>query len=244
MTYSQHIAFAIDNWIKAKPNRSISMLARLAQVSYSSTRRAAQRECESSKEVGLAIASVVMEEREYQEFVVTYFPHLKRYLVETAYRPNPNEQILYYLQSENYCKIVVLAGSSSGTNEDEVRERFGANAVNHFKELVEVGLLERMDNGNWQYVSDIGFSSYDLARTVLSLCTKICDKNNDYRKGASTSWVGWESVNEKTARRLYDLATDYTSEVSRIIKDPDNKGDVLIFSGILSNVLKGEELIK
>lgn len=241
MAVGRDLAEAISEWLeKKKGTRSLYMLARLASISYSSVRRAAQGEGRITQGIALSIASVVMSESKFKEFAHKHWPHLKRFVVDVAHHPIESEDILDFVKSGQHFKLLVLASSNEGTNEAEVKEKFGEQSIPFFYDLINAGILTRKGD-SWQFEKDIGTVSFESTRNCLSNLISICDKRNDYIKGASTSYVGWKSFNIEAAKKANEIATRYCEEMSKLVKNPENSGDVLIFFGVLSNVLKGRE---
>lgn len=243
MAINQDLAESISLWLEQKKGtRSLNMLARTACVSYSSARRAAQGEGGVTQGIALSIASVVMAEAQLKEFAQEHWPHLKRFVVDVAHQPLDSEELIDFVKSESHFKLLVLASSNEGTNEAEVQEKFGEQSLPFFHDLIDSGVLVGKGD-SWFLEKDIGSVSFELTRSCLSQLVSICDKRNDYIKGASTSYVGWKSFNVEAARKANEITARYCEEMSQLIKDPASDGDVLVFFGALSNILKGREKI-
>lgn len=251
MSIQQALAIAIDSWLKAKPGRSLNMLARLAATSYSSVRRAAQGEVEQTQSTVVPIASVIMSNVELREFLRQYYPSLERAIADVRRLNSANEPIAHienedavvnFLNSEEHVKILILANSKTGTNDQEVIRKYGENYLSYFNDMKSSGIL-RHDNENWYFEGAIGNVSLSLARKVLCSLAKSFDIRNDSIKHASYSYILWESLNPDAIAKIYELTERHAKEVCAIADNPDNRGDLLLVYGLLHNVIKGAEVL-
>ncbi len=242
MTFSEELASAIADWLSAKGRRSVQMLSRLSTVSNSTIRRAMQKECMPSQENTFLIASVVMNRQDFNDFVSRHWPHLKEYIVDSGYRSSNNDDLLHLIRSEKHCKIIVLASSLDGTDHHEVAKKFGESALEFLDDLIDLKVLTKKGQ-KWIFDENFGSMSFEVARDILSNFISMCERKNDYIKGLSSSWVGWESVSPSIAKKINALSCRYCQDVGNLITDPENRGDVLVYTGIISNVLKGQEYV-
>ncbi len=241
MTYTEELANAIDCWIKAKSTRSLSMLSRLAQVSYSSARRAAQKEVETSQQICLKIAAVIMSRAEYLEFTAKYWPDLNRFIAKITPPVSKDSILVDFMQSEKHFMVLVLASSADGTSREEAVECFGRGIEPYFNEIVDSGCVNLTSNGRWKLNEDFGSPSFELARKMMIAFIANHNRKNDDVSGTTTSWVCWESVNGETARNVNMKIKKCASEIFEEVSDPRNKGNVLVCSGVYSGIMKGVE---
>jgi hypothetical protein len=249
MSIQQALAAAISAWLKAKPSRNLNVLTRLTTASYSSVRRAAQGEVEQEQSTVVSIASIVMSEDELRLFLRNYYPSLERAVVDvrgpetSTDALNDNESVVVdFLKSDDHAKLLVLAGSRTGTNDEEVAKKFGENYLAYFEDIKASGIL-RYNDGNWYFEGSVGNVSLSLARKVLCSLAREFDVKNDSIKLASYSYVLWESLSPEGVEKVYRANEIHAKNVYDITSDPANKGDVLIVSGLLHNVIKGQELL-
>lgn len=216
------------------------MLAKLTNVSYASVRRAALQECEPSQQTCLKIASVVMDKAEYQCFIDKNWPHLMQ--TNVSY-PAGNESIYLqrFLESEEHFLIIALSSISKGVTKTEVMSRLGSHFERPFQELIDSGFLKKNQNERWIFEDSVGSPSMELARKMLSCFLKVHDKRTDDIGEGSVSWVAWESVSTKAAKEVYQLLNECSTSVANVIADPNNKGDVLICSGLYTGILAGRD---
>ncbi len=242
MTYDEELSSAIQAWIEEKESRNMSMLARLANVSYSSVRRAVQKECVASQQTCVQIASIVMPKPEYLEFVERYWPNLKKYVAGISnYSPNKDDVLQAFMESEEHFMVMTLASSENGTNHEEVKNIFGERYLPIFEELIQSACLKLGKNQRWKIIDNFSSPSFELARKMLSAFLSHHNKVIDEINGATTSWAAWESVKPETARDITDILAKSCAEVTNKLTDPQNKGNVLVCTGIYSGILKGRD---
>jgi hypothetical protein len=240
MSIGQALSEAIATWLDDRKSRSLGMLSRLSQTSNSTVRRAAQAEGEISMDRALAIASVVMPDHAFRQFVGTYCPALKRFVADVNH-PRAADSLHGFLNSEGHFKVIVLSSTPRGTSEQEVKEKFGEVHVAYLSDLIDSGHLTKVAPDRWSFQGDLGDVSFELARKCLSTLTTICDKRNDSLEGASTAWVGWQNLNAAAARKVNGLLAKCVEDIFTVFNNKDNHGDVLVFCGLLLNALKGQE---
>lgn len=230
---------AVSRWESEKKTRSLSMLARLSQVSYSTVRRMMQGETVSpSIENCLSIAEVVMTVREQSKFANQLHPTLEKNRTNLSYPVD--EDLSEFLDDEGFFPALLLSSHKNGTDEDEVRYYFGQEVARNFKKLVDLGHLSRCGK-RWKLDKDIGTVKLGVGRSLLSILAKISPSENDSIPDSSVAHVGWESVDDKTAVALFHLSISFARESVELISNKDNRGDNLVFFGTLFNVLKRGE---
>jgi hypothetical protein len=194
-----------------------------------------QGETEPLLDTALKIADVVMSKADRIAFSSAH-PGLSR-IAKTAHKTN-DESLLELFSINGYTPVLVLASHANGTNESEVRSRFGSNAVIKFWRLVDDGYLEKQGE-NWRLTQDVGSVNRALTRSMLAELISAAEENNDTVDKASVAHVAWETVNEETAEAVHGLNMKYVSELAEIMSNKDNRGNVLVTYGMFFNVMKG-----
>jgi hypothetical protein len=238
-TTTETLATAISRWLDARPTRSLQMLARLSSVSYSTVRRVAQGEVDSSQEVAVAIASIVMPDPELRDFVGSRWPALKKFVLNVSYR-TPEDDLARFMHSEEHLRVLVLASHVHGIDEKDVIETFGQGSVPYFEDIITAGVLSKKGT-KWILDQNVGSTSLEHARQCLAIFIRMCHRRNDEITGASAAYVGWESLSKDAALKLAALEAKFCEDAFSIIADKDSRGDVLVFFGSLFNVLRGQE---
>lgn len=240
MAMTDSLRESIDRWLSAREKRSLSMLARLSKVSYSTVRRIVQGEkYEPSSNTAMKLAGVVMSKPELVAFATEYFPNMVADRTDVSH--SSEDELMELLEDSNYIPVLLLSSHKDGTNEEEVRYFFGNEFTHKFNEMVNAGHLKRVRGDNWRLEKDIGSVDLSTARQWLSAMANICPSHNDNIKKASIAHVGWETVNFETALAIYHAAMDFVRTSIKLTTDEKNKGDILVMFGTLFNVLKGSE---
>ncbi len=232
------LAEAIEKWLPQRENRNLSLLSKKTATSYSTMRRIAQKEAIPSRDTALRIAQVVMHADEFNSFVDSYCSDMKRLM----YKPSDlGVEETDYTSDEKYFPIIVLASSKQGTNEAEVKDFLGRDAVKYFNDLIGSGYLNKHGE-NWRAPD---FDSYSLpkARKLMHSLLDICQAENDTIDYAAHSHVAWESLSPEAAKELHIWTHRYIKGVMEIVTNPKNSGDVLVCTGALFNVVKGQEIL-
>lgn len=234
MGLAESLAAGIENWLAEKPHRSMTMLARMSDVSYSSVRRLVQREGEPSHEVIMALAPIVFKKPELQEFVEQHYPQLKRFFEAASENSGKADDIL---RSKDHFRLMVLASHESGLTLEEAIRFFGEGVTPAFEDLIESGILKPSSHRYKAYIADdyVGALSFKLARKILGDMSDVYDGKI---KAPTTAWVGWESLNVDALDRCNSILAKASDEILSIIQDEKSKGSILVFMGTLLNVLK------
>ena len=232
---------AINDWLQERPTRSISQLARQAGVSYSSAWRAAQGDTVSSQTVAIAIASLTMNALQFQDFVGDHYPALKSVVCPSL--PEPAAEPTDLAQSPEYFKVLMLASSPTGTDEEEVIRKFGEKELTLFEDLKNSGELVQRNN-RWYFEKIIRYSSPAKARANLAMLSSECDPKNDHITDASYAVVGWMSLSKDAVAQLYKKIDQFNNEILTLVLDPENKGPIVAAYGLLHNIFKGQEHLR
>ncbi|WP_141736130.1 hypothetical protein [Oligoflexus tunisiensis] len=236
------LAQSIREWLEAKPNRSLRMLARLTSISYSSVRRAAEGTVEQTQEIVLPIASFVMSPGRLSEFIRAYFPKLEKAVLDVYYPANDSDDIIDFILSEEHSAIIMLSSSRQGTTREEVVTLFGDVSAEYFDDIEASGVLTEID-GRLYLEKDIGGISLHQGRRLLTLIVRSCSRKGDSIPFASYANAGWESLTPEATKDVYRIMERTGKEVHAIASNPENRGDVLVAFGMLHNVIKGAEKI-
>lgn len=242
MSVMGELSQAIDAWVNRKPQtRTISMLSRLSNVSYSTVRRCVQGESEPSQEVALAIASVVMSDSEMRSFIGSHWPWLKRHIVDANHARGENDDdVLEFLRSQPHFRLIVIASHVDGIDSDDVVRKFGESYLDYFEDLKNAGILHN-SGGKWVFDKEFGNVSRDLARTCLSHLLTVVPRQNDDIKNASSAYIAWESLNEEGNKLVSDEISDLCSRLYKIVSNQAYRGDILVACGAFHGILKGQE---
>lgn len=216
------------------------MLSRLSGTSYSSVWRAANKEGEVSQTIALAVASVILSKQELREFIGEHYPKLIDASISVKREGDKESNVIDFVSSPEYFKLLLLASSKEGTDAEEIGKMYGSSYLSYFEDLVESGELKEVD-GRWVLATDIGLTSLKLARHLLANVAQSCNPANDTKPYSSYAFLGWESLNEKAAKKVYKSIEKFNQEIYDVVSDQESKGDILVVYGLLQNVLKGQE---
>ncbi|RYZ75454.1 MAG: hypothetical protein EOP04_33310 [Proteobacteria bacterium] len=153
-------------------------------------------------------------------------------------RNDAPDEIGEFLDSPDHLRIIILADSKTGTNEDEVERKFGESSLAYFEDLKDSDVL-RHRNGSWYFDGNLHASSMPQTRKIFSTIMMSCDRRNDKIPNASYSGFGWESVNHETLEKLYEMEERHDKERFALVSKPESKGNILAVYGSFLNVLKG-----
>ena len=240
MSVTTRLSEHITEWLDKKPSRNIRMLSRLSDISYSSVWRAANKEGEVSQTIALAIANVILSKTQLQEFIAEHYPQLIDAVVSVKREGGDLSNLEGFVSSPDHFKLLLLASSKHGTSAEEVVQMYGQRYLSYFQDLIDSGELSNLD-GRWVLAKDMGLTSLRLARQMLSDVAGSCNPANDTKPYASYAYLGWESLNEKAAKKVYKSIEKFNQDIFDIVSNDQNKGDILVVYGLLQNVLKGQE---
>lgn len=242
MSVVKTLGAAIESWLNQKPGRSLSMLARMSGVGYSTVRRCAQGEGDPTQEVALAIASKVMNDAAVRDFVGSYWPGLRRYVLEANHPvPEGDDDVIEFIRSEPHFKIMVMASHPEGVDAADIVRKFGEDMLPFFEDLTAAGTLRPIGNNRWLFDREYGNVSRELARECLKRLADLCPRSNDAITDGSSAYVAWESLTPEAAKEVALLTSRYCTDIYSVVSKKENHGDVLVVCGALHNILKGLE---
>ncbi len=240
MSVVQTLSDAIASWLEKRPNLSLNALARLANVSYSSIRRCAQKEAEPSQKVALGIAAIVLSETDYRAFTAKHYPNLKTFVSDLNHAPTTDIALDEFIKSDEHLKIIVLASGERGIDETDVKDKFGLPHVSYFQEVVAAGLLTKKGD-KWVFDKDVGYVSLENARRWMGTFLSMYDRRCDDITGAAASYAGWQELNQSGVLAYHQATLEYCQALHKIALDPSMRGDIVVIYGALLNVVKGLE---
>ena len=242
MTAIEVLSEALEKWLERRPHLTLSSLARLCDVSYSSMRRIAQREGNPDSRISLAVAATVLDQEAYSDFAAKYFPKLKKNLSDLNHASVKNENLDDFLKSPEHFKVLVLA-CGAGIDEKVVTDKYGLGHVEYFRDLVAAGVLQKKID-KWVMTDNVGYVSFDVARLWLSTMLSIYDRRADSLAGAGASYAGWQELNKDGVIALHEATREYCQKVHELTLKPEYSGNIVTGYGAIMNVMTNIEVFQ
>lgn len=244
MNISSVVKDGIEEWLGDKPARSLSMLARLSKISYATVRRAAQGEADLNFNTAIALCDVIFSRSKMREVIAMSFPHVTKLALE-HYWPKPENESLYdFLASKDHFPVMMLASNEGGTTKEEIASVFGRKASLPTEQLLDATVLREI-NGRIVLSQDaVGITSKAVARTNLSAMLDAIDPGNDEIPYTSNAYTYTQGLNEDAVKKADEIIKDAHDKLYELLSDTKNHGNILWFSGVLSNVLVNGDKLK
>lgn len=228
---------AIENWVDAKKNRSLSMLANRTNKAYSTIRYIVQGNRLPSESTVLAITDVIMDTDERVRFFNKHYPDIGE-MMEKAYsqsiRQQPHMQRLsWYLHREPHNRIFNMAATSRGVSKETIRVLLGDFGVQALSDMLEDGILVERENQQITYHSETwAFSNPDDILAQLKASIDHFDRDLLGTDGAALVNMT-ASVNEDTINLIKNKIKAFAQELSEIKNAPEAEGSIPFFCNLI-----------
>ncbi len=235
---------AINVWLQANRNRSLSSLSRRSNIAYSTVRRIAQNECIPHPYSALALVEIVMSTPQRVAFLKKHFPTIGNLMDEcyTNVRREPNEESLRrFLRIEPHNRIFNIAATKAGTNRAKVGRLCGQMGLDAIEEMLDSGLLIEKPDGTIKYTDDSWvIGSVEDTLEQLRHSTEHFDKHLIGTDGASLMHATG-SVSQAVVPLLKELVLRFIRDLVTLKDQPDAEGDVPFFCDIMYSLYDRQE---
>ncbi len=243
----EELVQAINTWMLGNKNRSLSSLARKANVAYSTIRRIAQNESVPHPYTALAIAEVVYTVDQRIDFLKKHFPIVGN-LMEECYNGKvqtlPSEGMLdQFLRKEPHNRIFNMAATHAGTNRSVIQRLTGEFGIEALEEMLNAGVILESDTGKIHYHQEHwAYGSFDEALEQTRHSVGHFNKQLIGTAGASLMHATG-SVNADTVPKLKNLINAFVKEFNAIKNAKDAEGSIPFFCDLIYSLYDKNDLI-
>lgn len=237
------LAESIEVWLDSKSSRSLNLLAKMSGVSYATVRRIATRENTASAETAASISYITMSKSEARDMFSEYFPQLVGILDALGGIRSGSDVFDSFFTSKNHFPIILLAKAKDGIDEELVASKLGKKYLCYFQELVDCEVLSFKDS-RYHLSDDPTYFSQPIAREHIQAMLDISHNCNDVIPSASSTLTFWENLNKEGIQEVKKRVLEFRSGLLEIIAKEEYQGDILWYSGWMSNVLHNEDKLK
>jgi len=235
----------IRQYKREHPRLNSSQIARKFGVATSSFNRIENNDIRNpSIDQAVKILRGCASNEDVADFIRMYYPEIHEglfeYFVESSKTATLDESVEKYFCDESTYKMMMLATSKCGLDENYVLQEFGRAGHKTFMKLAAKGVLVNRDGRFFAASKDVYLDNVTSAK-ISSFVHD--DMSKKYMVGAEVkgnSSILYETINyEKIKQELKQLTEDYMLDVRRVLKDPKNTGDDLFIVSNLAHVEGG-----
>lgn len=235
----------IERWLESRKNSSLSVLSKLSGVSYSTVRRCISEEYqyEPSLEVALAIASIVYDMDECNEFLSEFFPCFSKWMGKYDFKKSVTQEdfsseIASHLVDKDRARVVAVAATEDGTSRQAVRDLLGSEGLRVLDGLLEEKLLfEGLDGRISTCEKTFSIISPENVLGQITLWTSLYDFSNLNTENYASYQFVTEGLNDKGLRAIADAKLRHANELVEIGHNKDFLGNKVVYSASFHNVL-------
>jgi hypothetical protein len=221
----------IDDWLNAEPGRSISSLATLAGIHYSTARRILQNENLPTYETIVAILGVVDKNANLTSLLSRQYPDGNNRLI-SAFKSNPVDLSFFRGLDSLSNLIFAFLINSRDSSMEEINKEFGNAGLKALNTLVERGLVESTDGVLRPKMREICLTApFD----VMNMISSHLDHTNMENIGNSMGLAGilWDCTTIDGYKKILKISTEALASISNVMKECP--GQVPVYSTCLVN---------
>lgn len=234
----------IQKYKREHPRLNSSQIARRFGVSSSTFNRIENNDIKNpSIDQAIKILRGIGDCEGVADFVRTYYPDIHEglfeYFVESAQATVLDESVEKYFCDESTYKMMMLATSKCGLDENYVLQEFGRTGHQKFMKLAAKGILVNRDGKFFTSAKDVYLNIGTTAELNKFLYKSVREEFNSYGElSSSRQMLVYESVDRSVVRKeLNDLCDEFNAKVTRVLRNPKNAGnDCVAFSTLFSQI--------
>lgn len=244
MDIVEELSRGIAAWIAESANRTNGTLQKRSGVAETTIRRIRDRESKTvSLENALELAHVLFDTDDAIAFIKRHFPVAGRW--QEKFYSKKDDVVTYgeHLQDPVSFKIILLCDTLSGASTEEIKEELGADGLRQLSKLVELGFIAH-SNGTHKCTHEglTLFASHHVHFAILQNMIKFYNPENANIKAACAEFVCYQGLNRAGVENIAAKIRELEEIVAQISQDPNFRGDIPWFIGLVQNVLRGNLL--
>jgi hypothetical protein len=244
MDIVEELSRGISAWIAVAPNRNRGLLQKRTGVCEATLRRIHYREQKGvSLEIVLELAHVLYDTEDAIAFIKRHFPVAGRWQERYFSKRDDVVTLGEYLRNPTYYKIFLLCDTKTGATIEEIKEELGAEGVRDLSKLVEIGLIS-YSNGYHKFASEglTLVASHSVHCEMLQHMIRFYNPENANKKSLCAEFVYSQGFNREAIEFLAPKIWELEETIKATIENPDYRGDIPWFIGLVQNVLRGDSL--
>jgi len=235
----ERIKACIDSYLEKNPRLKLINVEDKTSVPHSTLRRIMNLKGNPQPEAVIKIFRSLGLDNDLLKYMKDYHPDIATVMSAQSghnqeYEYVADEDRHYFLDEQNFL-ILSLAYTTSGTTENEIRFELGERGIVKFYELIEKGLIMRLENGRVVgKIKDFKLPFSDVKKRVeFALKHYRLDE-----AGNINNWLSYqtESLNESGLKALKTLQQkQFNERKEQIFNNPVYLGNVKVYSATVSS---------
>jgi transcriptional regulator with XRE-family HTH domain len=234
----------IKTYLEAHPRATLRSLAKRSGLSTMTVSRLAQGEVlKPSLESAVALIGVVADQSETATFLQNFFPdtvaRFEKLNKDNAVIMNHDELELILDNPVSFA-IFDLASMHAGINRKRIHDEFGNYGIKLLEGMIHAGTLYEEMSGqifHKKHCVNLALNAADVL-TKLKYRLQLFNTANLGTRSARLANLS-ESLNQKGMERIHDILSQALERIQAVRSDPELKGDLPVFVGIMMNLVCG-----
>ncbi|OIQ18405.1 MAG: hypothetical protein BM556_09085 [Bacteriovorax sp. MedPE-SWde] len=233
----------IRQYKREHPRLNSSQVARKFGVATSSFNRIENNDIRNpSIDQAVKILRGCGSNEDVADFIRMYYPEIHEglfeYFVESSKTETLDESVEKYFCDESTYKMMMLATSKCGLDENYVLQEFGRAGHKTFMKLAAKGVLVNRDGRFFAASKDVYVTDVMMCNISKYMFEEATQKYNIGEECIGMTALHYESIDlGKIGNDLKALTEDYHMSVQKLLKNPNNHGDQLVAVSSIVNFI-------
>lgn len=234
----ERIKACIDSFLQKNPRMTLQTVEDKTGVPISTLRRIVNLKGNPQPETVIKAFMALGYDNELVHYMREFHPDIAAVMAlknshNQEYKYLSDEDRQYFLDESNFL-ILSLASTTSGTTEDEIRFELGERGISKLYELIQKGLITRLESGKL-----IGKNDFKVPFSDIK--TRIQYALKHYRleeAGQVNNWMSYqvESINEEGLKALKALhQKQFNERKDLVFNNAVYLGDIKVYSTAVSS---------
>jgi transcriptional regulator with XRE-family HTH domain len=236
----ERVKACIDSYLLKNSNLSLVNVEEKTSVPHSTLRRYMNGSGNPSAEAAIKIFRSLGYDNELVSYMKDYHPEIATIM---AMKSSHNQEFTFiseterdFFVNEDYFTITTLAYTTNGTTEQEIAEEFGRSGLVRLNELLDKGIVKKVNN---RYVGNI--ERYKLSFSDTKRRIELAMRHYKLSEaGNINNWMSLqtESINEAGLKALKSLHQENYNKIKELIfNNPMYSGNVKVYSATVSSTI-------
>ena len=238
MNKCERVKACISSYLQKNSSLTLVNVEERTSVPHSTLRRIVNGSGNPSAEAVIKIFRSLGYDDELLSYMKDFHPEIATIM---AAKSSHNQEFTFindkdreFFISEDYFSIVTIAYTRNGISAEEVQDEFGKVGLVRLQELLEKGIVKKVDN---RYIGTI--ENYKLSFADTKRRVELALRHYNVSEGGNiNNWLSFQtdSINEAGLRALKSLhQNQYIERKEQIFNNPMYNGDLKVYSASVSS---------
>lgn len=239
MTTKELVTEMVDEWLAARPGRSISMLARQSGVGETTLRRIQNASGKPSLDVIVSIGRATGQRDKMLAAIETHYPNCVPVIAKSSMGagPQPEGDTSEFFENSLSTSLFLSLFTRDGLSRESIERDHGKKGLDIVDRFVEMGLARTEGGRVFSVEKWYSYRSPEELLRVMRNLTMEFEKSDIGSEFARLSVLS-ESVNVAAASKIQSIIDEAIAKVRAVMDDPATAGDNVVSVSLLMQRVK------